>query len=121
MSVLDISTHSDWVSSFYGSQQHLLLITDSVGFCDLVGGARGYLLTAGIGAIMGGAWGTIAGGIAGWMRWLAGSAGYSRLDHGGWIGNVLRTLEITARFEARGLTFPILLCYIELSKGGWYE
>ncbi len=32
-----------------------------VGFCDLAGGARGYLLTAAVGAVMGGAWGAVAG------------------------------------------------------------
>jgi hypothetical protein len=35
-----------------------------VGFCDLAGGARGYGLTAGIGAVMGGVWGVFAGAFA---------------------------------------------------------
>jgi hypothetical protein len=35
-----------------------------VGFCDLAGGARGYLLTAAIGAVLGGAWGVVAGVLA---------------------------------------------------------
>ena len=36
-----------------------------VGFCDLPGGALGFVMTAGAGAAMGGAWGAIAGEIAG--------------------------------------------------------
>ena len=39
-----------------------------VGFCDLPGGARGYVLTAGIGAVMGGAWGRSPGGRRGRRR-----------------------------------------------------
>jgi hypothetical protein len=35
-----------------------------VGFCDLAGGTRGYLLTAAIGAVMGGTWGAVAGELA---------------------------------------------------------
>ncbi len=36
----------------------------AAGFCDLGGGARGYALTAMIGAVMGGAWGAVAGLVA---------------------------------------------------------
>ena len=36
----------------------------AAGFCDLGGGARGYALTAAIGAVMGGAWGVVAGELA---------------------------------------------------------
>ena len=35
-----------------------------VGFCDLGGGARGYVLTAAIGTVMGGVWGVVAGLVA---------------------------------------------------------
>jgi hypothetical protein len=42
------------------------------GFCDLPGGARGYALTAAIGTVMGGAWGSVAG-------WLARRARRTRL------------------------------------------
>jgi hypothetical protein len=35
-----------------------------VGFCDLAGGALGFVLTAGFGAVLGGAWGAVAGEIA---------------------------------------------------------
>jgi hypothetical protein len=35
-----------------------------VGFCDLAGGARGFALTALVGAVLGGVWGTVAGAIA---------------------------------------------------------
>ena len=35
-----------------------------VGFCDLAGGARGYALTAAAGAVLGGAWGAVAGEVA---------------------------------------------------------
>jgi hypothetical protein len=36
----------------------------AAGFCDLGGGLRGYALTASMGAVMGGAWGAIAGALA---------------------------------------------------------
>ena len=35
-----------------------------VGFCDLAGGARGYVLTAAAGAVLGGTWGVVAGEVA---------------------------------------------------------
>ncbi len=39
-----------------------------VGFCDLSGGARGYLLTASFGAVLGGVWGAVAGELARGVR-----------------------------------------------------
>jgi hypothetical protein len=52
------------IAIVHGLRIAVMNLSLAAGFCDLGGGARGYALTAATGAVMGGAWGAVAGQIA---------------------------------------------------------